>query len=126
MGGADDEISEISQPVTISSAAPYLHFWYYANSTDVCNYDTFSVGVNGTAIMTMNLCEPNNTNGWIEMVVNLSGYVGSNQWVYFNVLTDSSYSSSVFLDDISLTSSATASHFKPVVTEAYPVEDFSR
>ena len=120
LGGLDDEISEISQEVAISSAAPYLHFWIWSDSDDVCNYDSFHVGVNGTNIITMNLCEANNTNGWIEMVVNLSGYVGSNQIVYFSVFTDASNISAVFLDDISLTSSAAASRTKAIRGEAYP------
>lgn len=126
LGGLNDEIAEISQATTIASAAPYLHFWIWAESGDVCNYDSFHVGVNSTNIITMNLCEANNTNGWIEMVVNLSGYVGSNQQVFFTVLTDGSNVSSVFLDDISLTSSASASRIKPIQREAYPGAGLSK
>jgi len=113
LGGDNDEYASISQTIEIASAAPYLHFWYYADSADYCNFDSFTVYVNGTAIITMNLCGPNNTNGWIEMALNLSGYVGAYKTVEFVVITDGSLNSNLFLDDIFMTSSAKTSRIFP-------------
>jgi hypothetical protein len=61
----------------------------------------------------MNLCGPNNTNGWIEMALNLSGYVGAYKTVEFVVITDGSLNSNLFLDDIFMTSSAKTSRIFP-------------
>ena len=113
LGGVENEFSNIYQTIDISGAAPYLHFWYYAESVDNCGFDSFKVNVNGTTIITMDLCELNNTNGWIEIVLNLSGYAGSDKTVEFIVDTDSSLISSVFLDDISLTAYAKTSRIIP-------------
>jgi len=113
LGGDLDEDSNINQTIAISSAAPYLHFWYYALSEDLCNFDYFYVYVNGNEIFRYNLCVSNNTNGWIEMALNLSGYVGSYKTVEFVVDTDSVYVSSIFLDDISMTTSAKTSRIIP-------------
>jgi len=110
----------ISQTITISASAPYLHFWFWSASEDYCGFDYFYVGVNGNYFSSSTLCSTNNTGGWVEKVVNLSAYVGSNKTVQLKVVTDSSLNSNVFLDDFSMSNSATTSGVQPVSTELYP------
>jgi len=120
LGGADDETGQLSQTITISSTAPYLHFWYYAASEDVCYYDYFRVKVNGTQIYELTLCSSNDSGGWVKQVLNLAGYVGTNKTVMFEVTTDGSLNSNLFLDDISMSNSSTMMEEGPVPAEWYP------
>jgi len=120
LGGAYNETAVLSQTITISASAPYLHFWFWSASEDYCGFDYFYVGVNGNYFSSSTLCSTNNTGGWVEKVVNLSAYVGSNKTVQLKVVTDSSLNSNVFLDDFSMSNSATTSGVQPVSTELYP------
>ena len=120
LGGLDSEVSQVSQSVTISSAAPYLHFWYWIASEDVCGYDFFRVKVNNSIVGSINLCEGNNTGGWVEAIINLSAYVGTGKTVLFEVTTDVSLNSNLFLDDISMFASAQASEEPAPLTEFDP------
>jgi subtilisin family serine protease len=105
------EISRLSQDVSISSSSPYLHFWYEIFSDDLCSidYDAFKVKINGATIFSEELCYANNTIGWTEKVINLSTYSGSSVTLLFEVITDNSLFSSVFLDDVSMSSVSTVS-----------------
>jgi subtilisin family serine protease len=105
------EISRLSQDVSISSSSPYLHFWYEIFSDDLCSidYDAFKVKINGATIFSEELCYANNTIGWTEKVINLSAYSGSSVTLLFEVITDNSLFSSVFLDDVSMSSVSTVS-----------------
>ena len=55
LGGDDDEVAYIQQAVTVPAAAPYLHFWGWIDSGDVCGYDFASVRVNNIAVETYDL-----------------------------------------------------------------------
>jgi subtilisin family serine protease len=77
LGGENDEISRLSQTFTISSGAPYLHFWYWIGSEDICDFDYFSVKINSNEKFQATLCADNNTLGWVEKVLNLDSYSGS-------------------------------------------------
>lgn len=120
LGGAASETSLLSQTITISASAPYLHFWYWAASEDYCGYDFFYVAVNGINVDTMDLCDSTDTGGWVQRVLNLSAYAGTGKTVQFKVVTDSSFNSNLFLDDVSMSASATMSDSQPVGTELYP------
>ena len=120
LGGDDDEVAILSQTITISAAAPYLHFWYWAASEDYCGYDFFYVAVNGINVDTMDLCDSTDTGGWVQRILNLSAYAGTGKTVQFTVTTDGSLNSNLFLDDVSMTASATMSDSQPVGTELYP------
>lgn len=120
LGGDNSEHSELSQTITISASAPYLRFWYYKGSADVCGYDFFYVGVNGSFFYSETLCTSNNSGGWVEKVINLSPYVGTNKTVQFKVVTDGSNNSNVWLDDVSMSASGTMSLEAPVPAENYP------
>jgi len=120
LGGDDNEVGVLSQTITISAAAPYLHFWYWAYSIDTCGYDYFQVAVNSTNIYNMDLCDYSNTGGWVEMILDLSAYAGLNKTVQFSINTDNIFSSNLFLDDVSMSASAAAANMPPVGTELYP------
>ena len=120
LGGASSETARLSQTITISGAAPYLHFWYYIASEDACGFDFFRVKVNGSQVYSADLCSSANTNGWVKAVVNLSGMVGASKTVMFEVTTDGSLNSNLFLDDVSMSNLSTMMEEEPVPAEYYP------
>jgi hypothetical protein len=97
-----------------------LHFWYWLASEDVCGYDFFRVKVNNSIVGGINLCSANNTGGWVEAVINLGAYAGTGKTVMFEVTTDASLTSNLFLDDISMFASAQASEEPAPLTEFDP------
>lgn len=113
LGGDDLETSRLSQTLTISASAPFLHYWYYSASEDVCGYDFFRIKVNGTIVSTKDLCSSTNTNAWIAGVLNLSSYLGAGKTITFEVTTDGSYNSNMFIDDVSMTNSSTSMAEEP-------------
>ena len=113
LGGDDLETSRLSQTITISASAPFLHYWYYSASEDVCGYDFFRIKVNGTIVSTKDLCSSTNTNAWVACILNLSSYVGTGKTITFEVTTDSSYNSNMFLDDVSMSNAASAMAEEP-------------
>jgi len=120
LGGDNYEDSLLSQTITISASAPYLHFWYWIGSEDYCGYDFLHVAVNGIIVHTMDLCQDTNTGGWVQLVLNLSGYVGLSKTVQFIVETDESLTSGILLDDVSMSASASMATMQPVGAELYP------
>jgi len=113
LGGDDLETSRLSQTLTISASAPFLHYWYYSASEDVCGYDFFRIKVNGTIVSTKDLCSSTNSNAWIAGVLNLSSYLGAGKTITFEVTTDGSYNSNMFLDDVSMSNAASAMAEEP-------------
>lgn len=109
LGGDDYETSRLSQSVIISSSRPYLHYWYWIGSEDICGYDFYRLKVNSSLLIQTNLCDSTSTNGWVERVVNLSSYSGSTATLMFEVTLDGVLNSNFFLDDVSMSSVSTAS-----------------
>lgn len=105
LGGDYDEFSDITQVLTVPAAQPYLSYWYYIASDDYCGYDIGGVALlpNGSdepiALDAYWLCETNNTNGYVNHVLDLSPWAG--QQVELHVLADNdgSFLSSLFVDD---------------------------
>jgi hypothetical protein len=108
LGGDDLETSRLSQTITISASAPYLHYWYYSASEDACGFDSFRIKVNDAIVSTKDLCSSTNTNAWVAGVLNLSSYLGAGKTITFEVTTDSSINSNMFLDDVSMSNAASA------------------
>lgn len=113
LGGANGELSEIRQTVAIpAGASPLLSYWYWADSSDWCGYDYGYVNliVNGVTIQLRRyaLCSDNNTNGWVQQTLVLTGYGGQSVTLALRATTDDSYSSSFQLDDLSITVGAAA------------------
>jgi len=103
LGGEYDDISYIEQEVAVSSANPYLAFWYWIASEELCGgYDMGGVIINGSTVVDQfDLCTSANTGGWVKRVVNLSSYAGQTVRLQIRAETDYSNNSSLFIDDAS-------------------------
>jgi hypothetical protein len=106
LGGGDNETAYIRQQVTVSGANPYLHYWYWSGSQDVCGYDWAWVRLNNTAVHSHPLCISANTGGWVPQALNLNSYAGQSVMLEFRIETDETFGSSFFLDDIAFSASA--------------------
>jgi len=122
LGGYYGETSSISQSVTIPAGRSILHYWYYSESVDSCNFDFFKIFVGGTLRFSETLCVSNETNAWVHRTLDLSAYAGTTQALMFRAETDSANNSNVFLDDVSFeTSTALASNAVNGSSDPLPV-----
>jgi secreted trypsin-like serine protease len=103
-GGNVAELSRLYQPVTISTATPYLAFWHWIASGDLCGLDQAGVKINNQVVKSYNLCQANDTGQWQKQVVNLTAYAGQSVQLEFFVQTTATTYSAWFLDDITLQS----------------------
>lgn len=109
LGGAYDEVSYIEQQVTVPVSRPYLSYWHWIASQDVCGYDFAGVGINlSIDVDRYDLCDANDTGGWVQRVVNLSIFAGQTVTVQIWAATDDSLNSNLFVDDVSFQASAVA------------------
>jgi len=116
LGGDHDEISYIQQQVIVPFNSPYLAYWHWIASEDYCGYDFGSVIINGSTIVDVyNLCESENTEGWVKHVVNLSTYAGQSVSLQIRAETDSSLNSNLFIDDVSFQSSMSSVQSRPTL-----------
>jgi hypothetical protein len=116
LGGDYSDISYVQQQVTISAGAPYLVYWQWIASADSCGWDFGGVVVNGTTVNVYDLCTTTNTGGWVTHSVNLSAYAGQTVTLQIRVETDSSVNSNLFVDDVALQATASASGPMPADT----------
>src|SRR5687768_13321143 len=100
LGGGNNETTIIQQQVTIPANIPYLGYWHWIGSGDICGYDKAAILINNTVVHQYDLCSDQNTGGWRKKVVNLSAYGGQTVTLRFRVQNDSSLNSNLFLDDI--------------------------
>jgi hypothetical protein len=107
LGGDFDEVSWIEQNVKIPSGSPALELWYWIGSEDFCGFDSGSVVINGSTIVeTFDLCEDENTDGWVKRTVSVSAFAGQTVSIRIGAETDSSLNSNLFIDDVAFSSSA--------------------
>jgi len=106
LGGDDEETCYISQTVTIPAGNVTLTLWEWIGSEDICNYDFAWVRINNANVSTINLCEDNNTGGWVKRTIGLSAYAGQTVSLQIRVETDGSYISNYFVDDVALSGAA--------------------
>lgn len=104
LGGDYDEVAYLQQSVFVPADRPYLGYWHWIDSADVCGYDFAYVRINGSTVHQYDLCSSNNTGGWVPLVVDLSGYAGQTVQLQVRVETDSSGNSNLFLDDFAFQS----------------------
>lgn len=115
LGGADNETSILTQTDISLAGVRYLHFWYWiASNEDPCSNDLATVSVNGNPVATYGLCMNNGTDGWVQAVVDLNAYAGVSITLAFEVTTNDSENSNFFLDDVSITNSASPSTGAPL------------
>jgi hypothetical protein len=110
-GSYHNAVDAISQHVTISSAQPYLHFWFAIGSEDICGTgnDAFLIGIDQDIVAGIELCEGNNTGDWIHANANLSSLIGKTINLQFIVVTNDSRVSIFLLDNIYMSSSTSSS-----------------
>jgi hypothetical protein len=108
LGGELDDISYVQQSVGVSAGAPYLAYWHWIASADVCGFDYGGVLANGAVVDVYDLCSSANTGGWVKHVVNLSAYAGQVVTLQIRAETDSMYNSNLFVDDVAFQSSPVA------------------
>lgn len=126
LGGENSETGAIWQSVTIPPSTPYLSFWYQIRSSDYCGYDRATIWANATAIGSFDLCTSTARTYWQQWKINLTSYVGQTVSVQFQANTDSSYVSSFYIDDVSLTSAALESGAEPIRNTTGPPTNPSR
>jgi kumamolisin len=103
----DSEISYLEQQVAVPPSSPYLAYWHWIASADDCGFDFAKVIVNGSAVTDLyDLCNANNTNGWVKHAVDLSAYAGLSVSIRIQAETDSSLNSNLFVDDVAFQATA--------------------
>jgi len=100
LGGMVDEVSSITQQVTVPSGGSTLSFWYWIASQDTCGNDFGYLRVGDTAIDTFDLCQSENTNDWVEHTADLSAYAGQPVSLQIRGETNSLQHSNFFIDDV--------------------------
>ncbi|MFN8493770.1 MAG: M4 family metallopeptidase [Caldilineaceae bacterium] len=106
LGGANSEISEISQNFTVPVNGGTLNYVYRIASADYCGYDYGYVRVNNTNLKIYNLCASNATNGFVSGSASLSAYAGQTVTLKFRSSADSSLISSFYIDNVLFTAGA--------------------
>jgi hypothetical protein len=105
LGGSFNDTTTIAQQVTISAERPYLGYWYWIASADVCGattHDSGGVVVNDTLIEGYPLCSSANTNGWRLRGVDLRPYIGQQVTIVLFAIVNGSLNSNLFIDDVAL------------------------
>ncbi len=100
LGGDNEESAYIQRQLLVPSSTPYLSYWYWIDSADICGYDFGQIRINGTAVQTYELCLPEDMNGWASATLNLNAYTGLTVTLIISATTDHSISSSFFVDDL--------------------------
>lgn len=107
LGGGDNETSYVQQTIAVPNDAPHLAWWHWAASAENgCEYDVGTVRINGTTVRTIQLCQSQNTGGWVQQSVNLNAYRNQSVTLRVQVVTDGSINSNLFLDDFAFRATA--------------------
>jgi Big-like domain-containing protein len=103
LGGADLEVSIISQQVTLPANAASLTFYLWRGTSEtVSGADFLHLQINGNTVLTIDLGSVGSSISWQQHVVNISAFAGQTVLLTFGVLTDASRASSVFVDDVTV------------------------
>jgi len=121
LGGAYNETSRISQSFTVPANLTKLKFNFWIASQDVCGYDKLRIRASGTVVGTLNLCEENNTNGWVVGYLSLADYANQSITLEFEVTTDGSLNSNFFMDDVRM--APPTLNNDPVLPQFEPIGD---
>lgn len=110
LGGTYDEARAIRQQVTIPPNRPYLQYWHWIASADICGYDVAGVILDDgddedDIVDSFWLCDSADTNGWRMRVLDLRAYAGQSVKLVFLTGTDGTLNSNWFVDDVVFVSS---------------------
>jgi hypothetical protein len=108
-GGGNDETSRLYQQITVPTSAPTLTFWYWIWSEDYSGYDYGYVLIDDVPILQFDLCADQQTGTWVRQDLDLSAYAGQVVDLEFQVVTDGSLNSNLFVDDVSFDGAFTSS-----------------
>ena len=117
LGGEYDDVSYIQQQIVVPACAPYLSYYHWIASGDVCGFDFGGVIVNGKVVDVYTLCEDTSTGGWVKHVVNLSAYSGQSVSLQIRAETDDSLNSNLFVDDVAFQTGATVLQNVPLALD---------
>ncbi len=93
----------------------YLSYWHAIYSADTCGNDFEQVLVNSNEVFAFDLCEPNDTNGWTQIVIDLSAYAGQSIMIQIRAECNGTFNSNLFIDHVGL-------QFNPKTTNIPPQE----
>jgi hypothetical protein len=113
LGGVSDDISYIQQQITVPINLHYLSFWHWIFSSDVCDNDFERVLVNSTEVAVVDLCQANNTNGWVQRVVDLSAYAGQSVLIQIRAECNATFNSNLFIDHVGFQYSSSITNHPP-------------
>jgi len=113
LGGDVDEISYIEQQVTVPVNLPYMSLWHWIDSSDVCGNDFGRVLVNSNDVDVVDLCKANNTNGWVQRVIDLSAYAGQSVLIQIRAECNATLISQVFIDHVGFQYSSSITNHPP-------------
>ncbi len=99
LGGSYNDVSSISQQIKIKPQSRLTSRILIASQETNCTNDYFYVLVNGAEHFKYGLCDANETGGWGYLRVNLSAYANQTVIIRFEVRTNGSLNSNVFMDD---------------------------
>lgn len=103
LSGANNEVSEISQIITIpAGGTATLSFYYQIVSEDGCGFDFANVTLNSIPVLSYDLCIDTQTGGWVQATVDVSSFAGQTVTLTFSTSSDSSLISSFYVDDVAL------------------------
>lgn len=114
LGGVYDEITTVSQRVTIPADRPYLTYWRWIASNDFCLQDDIA-GVSllnddgqvtdDEIVDAFELCDDASTTGWVKRSIDVRQFAGQTRTLYILASTDSILNSNLFIDDVSFQAS---------------------
>jgi hypothetical protein len=106
LGGEFNGISYIEQQITVPANLQYLSFWHWIYSSDDCGNDFERVFVNSIEVNVVDLCQGNNTNGWMQRVIDLSAYAGQSVLIQIRAECNATFNSNLFIDHVGFQSSS--------------------
>ena len=97
--------ASVTQSLTVPVDQPFLTFWSYFVSQDVCGTDPddlvgdyLVVTINNDRIIFWPVCEPEN-GPWVKRTVDLNAYKGNLTWVKVEYTSDLTIPSAAYVDD---------------------------
>ena len=100
LGGVIDEVSYIEQQITVPTNLHFLSFWHLIASANDCGNDFERILVNSSEVHTYDLCAANNTDGWVQTVIDLSAYAGQSVMIQIRAETNGPANSNLFIDHV--------------------------
>jgi hypothetical protein len=100
LGGFPDEVSSITQQVTVPSTSSTLGFWYWIASQDSCGNDFGYLMIGSTTVETFDLCQAENSSAWVKHTADLGAYGGQSVSLQIRAEVNSSENSNFFIDDV--------------------------